>query len=98
MALGDLGLMARSLKDEVIEPVRAPLVPHLRAAEDAALQAGAFASFLGGSGPCVASFFDKDQMDGKAIAEAVQAIYRSKGIECTAWVTGWGEGCRRWQP
>jgi homoserine kinase len=98
MAQGDLSLIGRSLKDEVIEPVRAPLVPHLRAAEDAALQAGAFTSFLGGSGPCVASFFDKDHMDGKAIAEAVQAVYRSKGIECNAWVTGWGEGCRRWQP
>ncbi len=98
MAQGDLGLMARSLKDAVIEPARAPLVPHLRDAEQAALRAGAFASFLGGSGPCVASFFDKDRTDGRIIAEAVQDVYRYHGIDCAAWVTCWGEGCRRWQP
>jgi homoserine kinase len=98
MVQGDLRLIGRSLKDEVVEPVRAPLVPHLRAAEESALKAGALASFLGGSGPCIASFFDKDEMDGKDIAEAVQKVYRKQGIGCTAWVTGWGEGCRRWQP
>jgi homoserine kinase len=96
MARGDLGLMARSLRDQVIEPVRAPLVPHLKEAEEAALKAGAFASFLGGSGPCVASFFDKGNADGDAIAEAVSLVYRDHGIGCTAWVTSWGEGCRRW--
>lgn len=98
MARGDLELIGRSLKDVVVEPVRAPLVPHLRAAEEAALKAGAFASFLGGSGPCVASFFDKDKMEGEGIAEAVRGIYRDQGIGCAAWVTSWGEGCRRWQP
>jgi homoserine kinase len=97
MVKGDLELMARSLRDEVIEPVRAPLVPHLEAAEQAALKAGALASFLGGSGPCVASFFDKDKMDGKAIAEAIQAVYGKQDIGCAAWVTTWGEGCRRWE-
>jgi homoserine kinase len=98
MVQGDLGLIGRSLKDEVVEPVRAPLVPHLRAAEESALKAGALASFLGGSGPCIASFFDKNEIDGKGIAEAVYNVYRKQGIGCTTWVTGWGEGCRRWQP
>ncbi|MDD1747961.1 MAG: homoserine kinase, partial [Methanomassiliicoccales archaeon] len=98
MARGDLALISRSLKDEVIEPVRAPLVPHLKEAERAALKAGALSSFLGGSGPCVASLYDKDTSDGRPIAEAVQEVYRRQGIECAAWVTGWGEGCRRWEP
>ena len=98
MARGDLGLIARSLKDQVIEPVRAPLVPHLKAAEEAALKAGALASFLGGSGPCVASLFDKDTADGKAISEAVSEVYDDHGIGCSSWITGWGEGCRRWRP
>jgi homoserine kinase len=98
MAKGDLALISRSLKDEVIEPVRAPLVPHLKEAERAALKAGALSSFLGGSGPCVASLYDKDLSDGRPIAEAVQEVYRRQGIECASWVTGWGEGCRRWQP
>lgn len=98
MAQGDLGLVGRSLRDVVVEPARAPLVPHLREAEAAAMRAGALASFLGGSGPCVASFFDKGRSDGRAIAEAVREVYRSSGIECATWVTSWGQGCRRWRP
>ena len=97
MALGDLGLACRSVRDEVVEPARASLVPLLREAEGAALAAGAMASFLGGSGPCVASFFDRDRGDGTGIASAVRSVYLEKGIECATWVTAWGQGCRRWR-
>lgn len=97
MALGDVKLIGRSVQDVVIEPARAALVPHLKQAEAAALQAGALTSFLGGSGPCVASFFDKDEVDGKAIAEAVQKVYSKNGIKCSTWVTSWGRGCRKWE-
>lgn len=97
MALGDLDLIGRSLQDAIVEPARAPLVPHLRQAEAAAVRAGAVASFLGGSGPCVASFFDKEAGSGEAIAEAVRKVYAKNGMACSTWVTGWGEGCRRWE-
>ncbi len=63
--------------------------------EEAALKAGAVASFLGGSGPCVASFFDLSAMDGKEIGEAVRRVFESKGIKVDVWVGGWGKGCRR---
>jgi homoserine kinase len=97
MALGDVKLIGRCVHDAIVEPARAPLVPHLRQAESAALKAGAIASFLGGSGPCVASFFDTDTDDGKGIAEAVRKVYARNGMDCATWVTGWGEGCRRWE-
>lgn len=95
MATGDLALIGRSVRDIVIEPARESLVPHLREAERAALKAGALTSFLGGSGPCVAAFFDLDWSDGKGIAEAVQAVYSDNDIASTSWVTTWGEGSRR---
>jgi homoserine kinase len=95
MSLGDVSLIGRSVNDVIVEPVRAPLVPHLREAEEAALKAGAAASFLGGSGPCVASFFDLALTDGKAIGEAVRQVFESKGIKVEVWVDGWGRGCRR---
>lgn len=97
MALGDVALIGRSVQDVVIEPARASLVPHLREAEAAAMKAGAVASFLGGSGPCVASFFDMDKEDGRRIADAVRSVFVKKGIECATWVTTWGPGCRRWR-
>ncbi|QLH74352.1 MAG: homoserine kinase [Methanomassiliicoccales archaeon] len=95
MASGDLDLVARSVKDKIIEPARAPLIPHLREAEESAKKAGALASFLGGSGPCICSFFDLEKMDGTAIGDAVQSFYESRGVECLCWITTWGEGVRK---
>ncbi|MCE5261117.1 MAG: homoserine kinase [Euryarchaeota archaeon] len=97
MALGDLSLIARAIDDVIVEPARAPLVPFLREAERAAVDAGALASFLGGSGPCVAAFYDRDKVDGLGIARAVQDFYGAHGVECFCWVTTWGTGCERVQ-
>lgn len=95
MEVGDVDLIGRSIKDAVFEPARTHLVPHLKDAEKAALSAGAKASFLGGSGPCIISFFKKSEMDGKTIAEAVKKVYDQNGMLCDTWVTTWGAGCRR---
>jgi homoserine kinase len=94
MYSGDLDLIARSIKDVIVEPARAPLVPFLKDAESTAIEAGALASFLGGSGPCIAAFYDLDRVDGLHIAQAMQRFFEGHGVECFCWVTTWGEGCR----
>ncbi len=98
MATGDLNLIGRSINDIIVEPARAPLVPFLKEAEKAAVEAGAFASFLGGSGPCIAAFFDRSKVDGLCIARAVQKFYDGHGVECFCWNTTWGKGCNRVEP
>lgn len=95
MQVGDLGLIGRSVKDAVFEPARAHLVPHLKEAEKAAVEAGAITSFLGGSGPCVISFFDKDVCDGRKIEEAVRMTFTKNKMKCDTWVTDCGAGCRK---
>jgi homoserine kinase len=95
MSLGDIDLIGRSVADAVAEPSRMRLVPHLEKAEKAARGAGAIAAFLGGSGPCVAALFDRSSMDGRQIAEAVKDAYEMEGVSSEAWVTSWGNGCRR---
>ena len=95
MANKDVYLVARSMKDVVVEPARAQMVPHLKEAEEAALEGGALASFLGGSGPCIGAIFDIDTTDGIGIAQSVQSFFENHGIDCLSWVTTWGEGCRR---
>lgn len=95
METGDIDLIGRSAKDAVFEPARTGLVPHLKEAEKIAMSLGAKASFLGGSGPCVISFFDKRSSDGSAIADGIRGMYAGNGIGCDAWVTSWGPGCRR---
>ena len=95
MQTGDLGLIGRSVKDAVFEPARASLVPHLKKAEAAAMSHGAIASFLGGSGPCIISFYDKSSHEGEAIAESIRALYAENEMGCETWITEPGSGCRR---
>lgn len=92
---GDIDLIGRSIGDAVFEPARSRLVPHLEEAEKAAMDNGAIASFLGGSGPAVISFFRKSDGNGHRIAEAIGKVYSDNGMRCDTWVTTWGAGCRR---
>ena len=95
MEVGDVDLIGRSVKDAIFEPARTPLVPFLKEAEKAARSAGAKASFLGGSGPCIISFYKISEMDGSMIADAVRKVYSDNDMKCDTWVTTWGEGCRK---
>jgi len=95
MGTGNIELLGRSVKDSVFEPARTHLIPHLKEAEAVARSLGAKASFLGGSGPCIISFFSKAETDGTAIAEGIGKVYASNDMKCDTWVTGWGQGCRR---
>ncbi|MCL2143373.1 MAG: homoserine kinase [Methanomassiliicoccaceae archaeon] len=95
METGDIDLLGRSVKDAVFEPARAHLIPHLKEAESVAMSLGAKASFLGGSGPCVISFFSISKHNGDIIADGIRNMYADKGMRCDTWVTGWGTGCRR---
>jgi len=47
----DWDLIARSVEDRIAEPVRAPMVPGFQEVREAALEAGALAASLSGSGP-----------------------------------------------
>ena len=95
MMKGDVDLIGRSIADAVIEPARTKLVPHIREAEAAAIANGAISSCIGGSGPCILSLFNKDNNDGKAIADAVRKVYSDNGMACDTWITNCGTGCRR---
>ncbi len=95
MQTGDLGLIGRSVQDAVFEPARTSLVPYLKKAEAVAKSHGAIASFLGGSGPCIISFYDKSSHQGEAIAESIRALYAENEMKCDTWITEPGSGCRR---
>jgi homoserine kinase len=95
MMTGDIGMIGRSVKDAIFEPSRAKLVPFLKEAEKEAMSNGAVASFLGGSGPCIMSFYDSSTDIGNTIAEKVKAVYTENNMECETWVTKPGVGCKR---
>ena len=77
---GDLGLLGRSIRDALVEPVRAPLVPAFPAVRQAALDAGALGCSISGSGPSVLAFADSDA-SAAAVAGAMQAAFARAGLE-----------------
>jgi len=95
MMTGDLKIIGRSVKDAVFEPARTKLVPFLKEAEKEAMSNGALVSFLGGSGPCIMSFYDLKHDIGDRIAESVKAVYTNNRIKCDTWITTPGAGCKR---
>ena len=49
----DYGLLSRCLHDEIVEPMRSPLIPGFYKAKQAAKDAGALGSGISGSGPSI---------------------------------------------
>jgi homoserine kinase len=75
----DLALVARGLRDVLVEPRRAPLIPGFWRVKQAALDHGALGATISGGGPSVFGWFD-----GRAAAEragaAMAAAFAEAGL------------------
>ena len=76
----DKALIAQGLRDALIEPQRAALVPPFAAVKQAALDAGALGCSLSGSGPSV--FAWADEARAEAVRTAMQAAFLAQ--DCAA--------------
>lgn len=81
----DLGLIARSLDDVVIEPQRSKLIPGFDEVKRAALSAGALGASISGAGPSVFAWC-RSADDAERVRAAVQGAFVSVGLEVDAWV------------
>lgn len=75
----DYDLLGRSLVDEIVEPLRSPLIPGYRKAKKAALDSGALGSGISGSGPSIFALCRGEQI-AKNTASAMNAIYADLGV------------------
>jgi homoserine kinase len=82
----DFELLKRSLKDEIIEPDRAVLIPHFYEMRDAALENGSVGFSISGSGPSVFAF-STGQEDARKVAEAIGGVLKNKGIAYDVFVS-----------
>lgn len=79
---GNRALLAACLRDPLAEPYRAPLLPNFRAAQAAALEAGALGCSFSGSGPSMFAVATS-QTEADTIRQALeQALKRS----CQSWI------------
>lgn len=84
-ASGDIELLGRCLRDELIEPQRAAAVPCFEAVKDAALRAGALGCSLSGSGPSIFALCRDDVAD--AVVAAMKRACADAGVESQGWVS-----------
>lgn len=92
---GDMDLLRRSLRDVIVEPARAGLLPHYHPVRAAALDAGALGCGISGSGPAMFALADSLETAGRASAAMANAC-RETGLACEQHVSPLGQpGARR---
>lgn len=84
-ASNDVDLVAKTLKDVVIEPQRAEAVPVFGAVREAANDVGALGFSLSGSGPSMFAFCASAK--AARMAAAMEQACRNQGVECQSWVS-----------
>ena len=83
---GDAALVREGLKDVLVEPRRAPLIPNFAKVKQAALDHRALGASISGAGPSVFGWYD-NRGDAEAASVAMQAAFADAGLGSDAWVS-----------
>jgi homoserine kinase len=81
---GDVDLIGRSLRDFIVEPYRAELVPGFSSVKRAAMKAGALGCSLSGAGP--ACFAWARAGDADDVRTAMLNAFGDEDVPAEAWV------------
>ncbi len=83
---GDYDLLARSLEDKIVEPVRRKLIPHFDELKVESLRAGALGGGISGSGPSV--FMLSETLEtAQKIEKTMREIYGATEIDFNVYVS-----------
>lgn len=83
---GDATLVREGLKDVLVEPRRAPLIPHFAQVKQAALDHHALGASISGAGPSVFGWY-VNRADALTAAGAMQAAFAAGGLASDAHVS-----------
>ena len=83
----DIQLVQRSLRDVVIEPQRAKLIPGFENVQRGALEAGALGCSISGAGPSVFALCQNLTV-AEAAGRAMQAAFTAEGLKSTVYNSG----------
>ena len=84
MYTSNFEMIGKSLKDLVIEPQRAQLIPHFYEMKDLAMDGGALGFSISGAGPTVFGIFD-NSLKCENASEKISALLSKNGIENTVY-------------
>ncbi len=82
----DLELVGRAVEDHVAEPYRAALIPHFKKVKHAALENGAIASSISGSGPSIFAMCD-GKSKTKKVADVMRRIFSQHKINSEVYIS-----------
>ncbi|MFK7808769.1 MAG: homoserine kinase [Saprospiraceae bacterium] len=82
MFRGDIDLLSRSLKDVVVEPQRAQLIPHFYEVQEAAMNAGALGCSISGAGPSIFALC-ANSLISENVGAAMQKVFKDNNIFCS---------------
>jgi homoserine kinase len=77
---GDLGLVGRSLRDEIIEPQRASMIPGFYDVKDAAMLEGALGCSISGAGPSIFALC-ANSLIAENVSAAMQQAFSKHRLE-----------------
>ena len=82
----DLALIGRALRDLIVEPHRAPLVPGFADVQAAAMDAGALGCSLSGAGPTVFAWTEGDDA-AHSVRDAMIEAFTQHDVPTEAWIS-----------
>lgn len=82
----DLALIRRGLRDGLVEPRRAKLIPGFADVKRAALDAGALGASISGAGPSVFGWFE-DRASAERAGQAMAAAFGKAGLQADVYVS-----------
>ncbi len=93
-ARGDVDLIGRGMKDEIVEPARARMIPGYDEVKEAAIKSGAAGVCISGAGPTVLAVADSLRASSTTILGSMISAFRDQGVKAKGFVTRVGAGAR----
>jgi homoserine kinase len=91
--LKDIAMMARGIRDVIVEPARRDLIPGYDAVKRNALEAGSLAVTISGAGPSMISFL-KTPRDAQRVAKAMTVGFDEADIRSRTFISHVSNGAR----
>jgi homoserine kinase len=85
MHLGDLDLIGRSMRDQIIEPQRKHLIPFFDDVQLVAMSLGALGCSISGAGPAIFALC-QEKLRASEISVAMKEIYTRQGLDARTFV------------
>jgi len=86
--MSDLELLRHCVRDVLVEPRRAPLVPGFQAVRDAAMDLGALGCTISGAGPSVFAWCIASEVEPETVRDAmITAFADAGGLESTGYIS-----------